>query len=102
CDARQRPHGGEHATAPARMLPPFDRKTVRYITIHRWTAGQSYSLLHVPSPAAPAPAPEWQIDGPGNPPADDAAVEDLLAAADLAESSRTADLSLEAAGLHPA
>jgi len=101
-DARHRPGPAEHPAAAARLLPPFDRKAVRSITIHRGAGGQTFSLLHVPSPFAPAPAPAWQIDGPGSPAADDATIEDLLAAADLAESNRTADLSPEAAGLHPA
>jgi len=89
-------------TASARMLPPFDRKAVRRITIHRLASGQAFSMLHLPSPSAPAPAPAWQIEGPGTPAGDDAAIDDLVAAADLAESNRTADLSPEAAGLHPA
>jgi hypothetical protein len=81
-------------------LPPFDRKSVRLITIKR-RRGPTFSMRHAPSPKAPAPAPAWRIEIADEPPADDGAIEDLLAAADLAESDRTADVSPDAAGLRP-
>jgi hypothetical protein len=102
-DARHGGEGGDRAAARERLLPPFDRKTVRSITIHR--SGGSFSLRHAPSPAAPPPAPGWQLEQrgiAGAPPGDDAAIDDLLAALDLAESDRSADLSPAQAGLQPA
>ena len=59
-------------------------------------------MLHSPSPSAPAPAPGWHIELDGNPAADDAAIDDLLAALDLAESDRVADAAPAAAGIEPA
>jgi hypothetical protein len=97
-DARHRPGGGERATARERALAPFDRKKVRAITIRR-QRGEGVSLL--PS-SAPPPAPAWHLEAESEPPADDAAIDDLLAAVDLAESDRTADITPEAAGLAPA
>jgi len=96
----RRPHGGgggEQAAARARMLPPFDRQAVKRITITR--KGEAFSLLHSPSPSAPPPAPGWQLGVDGAPAADDAAVQDLLSALDLAESDRTAQLAPDQAGL---
>lgn len=89
---------GERAAARTRVMPPFDRATVRRIEIRR-SAAENVILLHSPSPRSPAPAPGWHLQLAGDPAADDAAVEDLLAALDLAESDRTADLTAEAAGL---
>ncbi|HEY7371678.1 MAG TPA: DUF4340 domain-containing protein [Polyangia bacterium] len=99
-DALRRPGGPEHAAAHARLLPPFERKSVRLITIKR-RRGPTFSLRHAPSANAPPPAPGWRIESADAPPADDGAIEDLLAAADLAESDRTADVSPDAAGLQP-
>jgi hypothetical protein len=100
-DARHGPSAGrDRPGARERLLPAFDRKTVQRVTIRRRGA-EPFVLLHAPSPAAPAPAPAWRVELPHTPPADDAAIEDLLAAADLAESDRTADISAEAAGLQP-
>jgi hypothetical protein len=82
------------------MLPPFDRTAVSRVVIHR-SAGEGVTLVHTPSPRAPAPAPTWHLQRDREPAADDAAVDDLLAALDLAESDRTADISLQAAGLAP-
>ena len=90
--------GGGRGTARARLMPAFDRATVRRIEIRRST-GENVLLLHMPSPRVPAPAPAWCLQMEGLPAADDAVVEDLLAAIDLAESDRTADLTPAAAGL---
>jgi hypothetical protein len=92
--------GGEQSAAHVRMMPPFDRTAVRRVVIHR-SAGEGITLVHAPSPRAPAPAPAWHLQRDRQPAADDAAVDDLLAALDLAESDRTADISLQAAGLAP-
>jgi len=81
------------------MLPPFDRQAVKRITITR--KGGAFSLLHSPSPSAPPPAPSWHLGVDGAPAADDAAVQDLVSALDLAESDRTAQLPPEQAGLVP-
>jgi len=99
-EGRRRPDGVERTSGRTRLAPAFDRAKTRYITIRR-QGGLPFSLLHVPSTAAPPPAPEWQLEIDGNPPADDAAVEDLLSAVDLAESDRTADVAPPAAGLEP-
>jgi hypothetical protein len=89
----------EPASARTRLLPAFDRQAVKRVTIRR--KGSAFALLRAPSPSAPAPAPDWQLEIAGAPPADDAAVADLLAAVDLAESERTAEISPAAAGLQP-
>jgi hypothetical protein len=100
-DARRGPSGGrEHAGARERLLPPFDRKAVHRITIRRQNAAP-YVMVRAPSPNAPAPAPAWRIETDGLPAADNVAIDDLLAAADLAESDRIANVSAEAAGLQP-
>jgi hypothetical protein len=100
-DARHGPSGGgERAGARERLLPPFDRKAVRRITIRRRSAAP-YVMMRAPSPNVPVPAPAWRIEIEGVPAADDVAIDDLLAAADLAESDRTANVSAEAAGLQP-
>jgi len=93
-------HGGERSGARVRMMPAFDRTAVLRVVIHR-SAGEGVTLVHAPSPRAPAPAPAWHLQRDREPAADDAAVDDLLAALDLAESDRTADISLQAAGLAP-
>jgi len=92
--------GDEPASARSRLLPPFDRQAVKRITIAR--KGGAFALLHSPSPSAPPPAPGWHLGVEGAPAADDAAVQDLLSALDLAESDRTAQLPPEQAGLLPA
>jgi hypothetical protein len=81
--------------SPARLLPAFDRAGVRRITLAR-AGAQPFSLDREP----PGRSPAWRVD-PGQKPADDAAVEDLLNALDLAEADRTADLTPAAAGLDP-
>jgi hypothetical protein len=100
-DGRRRPVVTERTAGRTRLAPAFDRAKVRYITIRR-QGGESFSLLHSPSPTAPPPAPAWQVEMDGSPPADDAAVEDLLSAVDLAESDRIADVTPQAAGVDPA
>ncbi|HXT99806.1 MAG TPA: DUF4340 domain-containing protein, partial [Polyangia bacterium] len=100
-DARVRPPGAdERAAARARVLPPFDRKGVQQISIQR-QHGEAFALVRAPSPTAPAPAPAWRVETAKPPPADDAAVDDLLAALDLAESERLAEISPAEAGLQP-
>jgi hypothetical protein len=99
-DGRRRPAAiKERVAGHARLVPAFERAKVRYITIRR--ADQSFSMLHSPSPNVPAPAPAWQIEIDGNPPADDAAIDDLLSAVDLAESNRIADVAPKDVGLEP-
>jgi hypothetical protein len=93
-------HGGDRSAPRVRMMPSFDRTAVRRVVIRR-TAGEGVTIVHTPSPRAPAPAPAWHLQRHGEPAADDGAVEDLLAAVDLAESERTADISPQAAGLAP-
>jgi uncharacterized protein DUF4340 len=92
---RHGPTDGETAAEPARLLPAFDRASVRRITIAR-AGAPSLSLERQP----PGVAPGWRLE-PGARPADDAAVEELLNALDLAEIERTADLRPAAAGLEP-
>jgi len=85
---RRPPAGGG---AGARVIPAFDRSSVRRITIAR--AGHSpFSLV--------AGAAGWRLS-PGDKLADDATVQDLIAAIDFAESQRTAAVTAEAAGLAP-
>lgn len=79
----------------ARLVDAFDRAAVRRITIARAGAA-AFSLERQP----PGHEPSWK-EMPGDAPADAAAVEDLLGAIDLAETTRTADLTDAAAGLAP-
>ena len=92
----RRPGAGHPgAGAHARLVDAFDRAAVRRISIGR--AGlPSFSLVRQPA----GEDPEWR-EGPGGEAADQAAVEDLLNAIDLAETTRTADVSAAAAGLAP-
>ena len=99
-EGRHRSGPGDQAGARARLVAPFDRKAVRRIAIRR-QHGEGVTLQHTPSPSAPAPAPAWHLERQGEPAADDAAVDDLLAAVDLAESDRIADVPAGAAGLAP-
>jgi hypothetical protein len=101
-DLRHRPSDGdgERATTRERLLPPFDRKAVGRITIRRHGAGP-FTLSRTAAPGAPAPAPAWSVDAPEKKAADDTAVQDLIAAADLAESDRVANIAPQAAGLEP-
>jgi hypothetical protein len=98
-DRRRDGGGDEAASARIRLLAPFDRQAVKRITITR--KGGAYSLLHSPSPSAPAPAPSWHLGVDGAPAANDAAVQDLMSALDLAESDRSTPLAPEQAGLVP-
>src|SRR5207248_979311 len=85
----------EGARERARLVTALDRATVRRIVISR--AGSApFSLDRQP----PGPEPAWR-ESPGDKPADGAAVEDLLNAVDLAETTRTADVGLAEAGLAP-
>src|SRR6185436_3830977 len=88
-DARVRRHGADERAARARVLPPFDRKTVQKISIRR-QQGESFELVRAASPTAPAPAPTWRVETAWQP-----------AALDLAESERSVEISPAAAGLQP-
>jgi hypothetical protein len=79
----------------ARLVNAFDRAAVRRITISRAGAAP-FSLIRQP----PNQEPAWR-ESPGDQPADSAAVDDLLNAIDLAETTRTADVGAAAAGLTP-
>ncbi len=88
---------GAGAGAHARLIDSsaFDRSAVQRITIAR--AGvPPFSLDR----QAPGQEPAWR-ESPGDLAADAPAVEDLLSALDLAETTRTADVSPAAAGLAP-
>ena len=98
-DAQIRPTGADERAA-ARVLPAFDRKAVQQISIQR-QHGEAFALVHSPSPTAAAPAPTWRVETRATPAADDTAVDDLLAALDLAESERIVEISPAAAGLQP-
>lgn len=89
---------GERAAARTRMMPPFDRKAVRRIVIRRGK-GDDVSIVHSAPSQAPPDAPTWLLDQIGVAPVDETAIDDLLAAVDLAESDRTADISPQEAGL---
>jgi hypothetical protein len=95
-----RRHGAVYRDARAQLLPQFDRKAVQSITIRR-RDNAPFTLRHAPSSTEAAAAPAWQVAIAGSPPADDAAIEDLLSALDLAESNRVAELSPAKAGLQP-
>jgi hypothetical protein len=85
----------EAARERARLVSDFDRTTVRRIVISRAGAAP-FSLERQP----PGQEPAWR-ESPGDKSADGAAVEDLLNALDVAETTRTADVSLAEAGLAP-
>jgi hypothetical protein len=85
----------EGAHDRARLLTTFDRATVRRISIARAGAAP-FSLERQP----PGREPAWR-ESPGDKPVDGAAVDDLLNALDVAETTRTADLGLAEAGLTP-
>ena len=89
------PGTGGGSGSHARLVDPFDRATVRRITITRAGAAP-FALVRQP----PDKEPTW-LESPGEKPADDAVVEDLLNAIDLAETTRTADVGAGAAGLAP-
>jgi hypothetical protein len=92
---RNRPGAVGTRREHARLVDGFNRASVRRLTIAR-TGAASFSLVRQP----PGGDPAWRV-APGDGAADTAAVEDLLAAIDLAESERTADLTPTAAGLAP-
>jgi hypothetical protein len=85
----------EGARERARLVTAFDRATVQRIVISRAGAAP-FSLERQP----PGIEPAWR-ESPGDKPADGAAVEDLLNALDVAETTRTADVDLAEAGLAP-
>jgi hypothetical protein len=87
--------GVVYRDAHVRLLPQFDRRAVQSITVAR-QGGAPFTLRR-----APAPGSAWHLTTAGSPAADDAAVEDLLSALDLAESNRTAELPAAKAGLEP-
>ncbi len=78
-----------------RLVDGFDRGAVRRLTIRR-AGAPPFSLVRQPEGQEPA----WR-ESPGGEPADGAAVDDLLAAIDLAETTRRADVGADAAGLAP-
>ncbi|HVV49473.1 MAG TPA: DUF4340 domain-containing protein [Polyangia bacterium] len=87
---------GEHAGGGhRRLVADFDRAGVQRITVARAGAAP-FSLVRQPAGAASA----W-TEAPGDRAADGAAVDDLLGEIDLAETTRTADLTDAAAGLAP-
>ena len=92
----RRPGSGDvGSSGRARLIAAFDRATVRRITISR-AGTAAFSLVRQPPDKEPA----WR-ESPGGEAADAAGVEDLLNALDLAETTRTADVSELAAGLTP-
>ncbi len=92
----RRPGAGDGVSAGhARLIDAFDGAAVRRLTIKRAGAAP-FSLVRQPADKEPA----WR-ESPGGEPADAAAVEDLLNAIDLAETTRTADVAELAAGLAP-
>ena len=95
---RRRRAGGRAARG---CCPPFDRQAVKRITIRAARAGRSRCCIRRRRQRQP-PAPGWHIGVDGAPAADDAAVQDLLSALDLAESDRIAQLPRrQQAGLVP-
>ncbi len=87
--------GGGGSGGHARLIDPFDRAAVWRLTIRR-AGAPPFSLIRQP----PGKEPAWR-ESPGGEPADEAAVDDLLNALDLAETSRTAEVGATAAGLAP-
>ncbi len=88
-------HTGRGSAARARLVAAFDRAAVQRVVIARALV-PPFSLVRQP----PGDEPAWR-ESPGDLPADDAAVEDLLSAIDLAETTRTAEITPQAAGLVP-
>jgi hypothetical protein len=92
---RRHPSGDAEHVTHVRLLPAFNRAAVRRITITR--AGSApFTLVRQP----PANVPAWHV-APGANRGNDAAVDDLLAALDFADSDRTAEIDPAAAGLAP-
>jgi len=87
------PRGVGSAGEGTRLLASFDPAALRRVTIAR--PGEA------PFTLARGAGGLWRIE-PGDQPADQAAVEDLVGALDQAESARIADVSPQAAGLEPA
>jgi len=92
----RRPGAGDGGSGGhARLIDAFDRAAVWRLTIRR-AGAPPFSLVRQPQGKEPA----WR-ESPGDQPADEAAVDDLLNAIDLAETTRTADVGADAAGLAP-
>jgi hypothetical protein len=89
---RRRPSSDEVRAERTHLVPRFDRSAVRRVTIRR--PGRPVFSVERDGPA-------WRFM-PGDKPADDAAVDELLAEIDFAETDRIADLTPVAAGLAPA
>ena len=87
--------GADDAGAHARLVDGFDRAAVRRLTIRR-AGAPPFSLVRQPA----GQEPDWR-ESPGGEAADQAAVDDLLNALELAETPRTADVGAAAAGLAP-
>jgi len=87
--------GGGSSGGHARLIDAFDRAAVWRLTIRR-AGAPPFSLVRQPQGKEPA----WR-ESPGDQPADEAAIDDLLNALDLAETTRTADVGADAAGLAP-
>jgi hypothetical protein len=88
---RHQPTTDQQRAARGRLLPAFDRARVRRLMIARAGA---------PSVAITREGPAWRVQ-PGDKPADDAAVEELLAELDFADADRQADVPRDRAGLAP-
>ena len=93
--ADRRPGAGGGSGGHVRLLDAFDRAAVWRLTIRR-AGAPPFSLIRQPQGKEPA----WR-ESPGDQPADDAAIDDLLNALDLAETTRTAEVGADAAGLAP-
>lgn len=91
----RRPSTEDRATAKTRLLPGFEPAALERIA---WTRpGEApYAIERRRDRQDPA----WWLS-PGDKPADDRAVEDLVAALAFAESDRTANIDDKAAGLTP-
>src|SRR5437763_12080533 len=92
---RRHPAGDDQRAAHVRLLPAFDRAAVRRLTIAR-AVSAPFTLDRQARGAEPA----WRIS-PGPKAADDAAVDDLLGALELAEADRSATIDPRSAGLAP-
>lgn len=89
------PGADQSHTGHRRLLARFDRASVGRIAVRR--RGQPDFVVERQPPGS---KPSFRII-PGDLPADDAAVEDLLTAVDFAETERSADVAPAAAGLAP-
>jgi hypothetical protein len=90
-----RPSSDQTRDRHRRLLARFDRASIRRIAVRR--RGRPAFVIERQPPGS---KPSFRIM-PGGRTADDAAVEDLLTAIDFAETERSADVTLAAAGLAP-